>query len=188
MKVRLNWSVAPILGVVALFCLALRFVWPTPWIYTQDHAQRINRFSQIPEWRYPDGTYKPPQDISGYPPVAQFSQGFLWQSLQKLNLPGDRPRPQVVTTASKLTGTRLSALTPQQRRVLNKLRWIHCGMSARQVRHILGKPTTVWGVSLPDSGHLLEHWDYSAGEVDLDDGSYVVNITTLYIEPEGNKQ
>lgn len=187
MRVRLNWSIAIILGVIALTCLALCFVWPTPWVYTQDRARRINRFTQIPEWRYPDGTYKPPQDISGYAPVAQFSPDFLWRSLQQLTLPSDRPKPQIVTTASKLIGPRLSALTPQNRQALDRLRRIRCGMSAHQVRHILGEPTAVWGVSLPNSGHLLEHWDYSAGEVDLDDGNYVVGITTIYIEPEKNK-
>jgi hypothetical protein len=175
---RFNWSAAIVSGAIAVTCVVLCFVWPTPWVYTQDRAQRVNRFTQIREWRYLDGTYKPPQDISGYPPVAQFSLSFLWQSLQEVALPNDTIKHFVPPPVSKVAVVP-HALTRKDKRMLAKFRWVRCGMSEQKVRHLLGEPAVTWGVALPDFGGVLRHWDYPVGEIDFDDDDHVVSTNPI---------
>jgi len=180
MRRRFNWSAAIVLGGIAVICIAVCFVWPTPWIYTQDRSQRVNRFTQIREWQYLDGTYKPPQDISGYPPVAQFSVSFLWQSLQDAALPNDTIKRFVPPPVSKVAVVP-HALTRKDKRLLAKMKQVRCGMSAKKVTRLLGKPSPAWGVSLPDFGGVVWHWDYPVGEIDFDDDDHVIGINALEI-------
>ncbi len=176
---RFNRSAAITLGLVAFTCLAARYAWPTPWIYTQDRSRRTGRLTQIPEWRYPDGTYKPPQDINGHPPVAQSNLDFLWQSLQSPTLPSDHPTPRVALIVPKAVVIPLSALSLRSRHMRGKMGQIRYGTSARHVLRLLGRPATVWGEPLMNSGHDIQHWDYAVGEIDIEDGDYVVCVSSI---------
>ncbi len=175
MKQKFVWLA--VISITALICAGVCYVWSTPWIYTLDRAQRINRFTQIPEWRYPDGTYKPPKDISGFPPVAQFSPDFLWQSLRTRTLPNDRPSPVIDPPANKAAVQPSPALTLKEKRMLNKFRTVRFGMSDRKVRRLLGEPTKIWGAAQTD-GSLTDYWAYPVGEIEINDHT-VVNVSSI---------
>lgn len=175
MKRRLVWTLA--VSSIALVCASLCYVWPTPWIYTQDHTRRVNRFTQISEWQYPDGTYKPPQDISGEIPIAQFSLDFLWQSLRTQTLPNDRRSPVIDPPAYQAAAQPSPVLTLEQKRMLKKFRTVRFGMSDGQVRRLLGEPRKVWGASQPD-GSLTDYWGYSVGEIEIHDHK-VVSVSSI---------